>query len=75
MKEFFAPNSLPQKIEHAQNKRNLQNLLVKNLNGHKKGAMPAERGKPFRACEVKIDMKENYGVVLPPPIYIYADIF
>lgn len=32
--------------------------------------MPAERGKPFRACEVEIEMRENYGVVLPPHIHI-----
>ena len=43
-------------------------LLCKSLDGHKKGAMRAECGKPFRAYEVKFDVRKNYGALLPPPI-------
>ena len=49
-------------------------LAKKSLNGHKKGAKLAECGKRFRACEVKIDVRKNYGVALPPPLYIYANV-
>ena len=45
-------------------------LAKKSLNGHKKGAKLAECGKRFRACEVKIDVRKNYGVALPPPVHI-----
>ena len=44
------------------------------LNRHKKGAMRAECGKLFRACEVGIDVRKNHRSCYPPP-YIYANVF
>ena len=42
-------------------------LLCKSLDGHKKSAMRAECDKPFRAYEVKFDVRKNYGVLFTPP--------
>ena len=54
--------------------KTLRNLFVECLNGHKKGAMRAEHGKLFRACEVGIDVRKNHRSCYPPP-YIYANVF